>query len=164
MKKATVIVLVFLACGIFLLLHGPDDAQINLKTGALRYRLFHVPYWYSPLSSPYADWLKEISSGADRWITVATFPLPTSNSSDIMCWNFYAKAATWVTVDRKIARAALDDVQHYITSTEARHGLPDSCLLLEHVHFTEGNGSTVDSRWKSDPLVREFLAKHHLNQ
>src|SRR4051794_32558190 len=116
MKKRFFAIGVLLAL-VLLLWHGPDDAQINLKTGNLRYRIFRIPFAFERLASPYSGWLRDISSADDRWVTVATFPLPTSNNSQLMCQGFYKSAAVWTTVDPKIAKAALEDVERYINST-----------------------------------------------
>lgn len=164
MKKAAIITTVLVVCLFSLLLRGPDDAQINLKTGDLRYRILCVPYSYQGITPPYSDWLRGISSGDDRWITVATFPLPTSNNSQVMCQDFYESAATWVTIDPKLAKTVLQDVEHYIVSTEARHSLPDSFPLLIQAQRNIDQKPQIKDGWQSDALVQAYLEKHHLSE
>ena len=154
----------FIGIALLLVLHGPNDAQINLKTGALRYRIFRIPFFYDRLQQPYSRWLREISSAPDRWVTVQTYPNTCSNHSEIMCSGFYVQASAWVTVDQNIAKAVLGDVVRYILSTEARSGLPDSIFLLEKALRPEGQEIRIEPGWTSDPEIHDYLQKHNLSK
>ena len=166
-RKYLAVVLGLLAVIIFFFdFVKPSDSQINLRTGDLRTRWYKVPLIYSRLESPYRTWVNELPPNPDTWITVATYPLPTSNNSDLMCQSFYKSASTWITVDQKIAELVLKDVIVYIQTTNARHGLPDSFqMLMKSRRPDDINPNiipSIDPSWKNDPQVQEYLKVHNI--
>lgn len=143
-------ILVAVAAAVFVPgLFFPTDCQINLKTGDLRYRFHGIPLAYSNLAEDYRARIAEISSVPNTWITVATFPLPTSNNSHAMCQGFYEDAAKWQAVDPKIAKVLLGDVVRYIETTKAQYGLPDGFQLL--------GADAANSDWRNDESIQEYL-------
>jgi hypothetical protein len=155
-------ILAGIAAAFFLFWFGPADAQINLMTGDLRYRKWWIPYEFVRLRAPYSEWLKPISSGNDRWVTVATFPLPTTNNSQAMCQSFYAEAVAWSRFDAEIGKALLRDVEEYIVATNATSGLPKAIWLLWYVE-RDGKGHVrLREGWESHPPAQDFLQKRDL--
>ncbi len=136
---------------------GPiTSADIRLDTGDLRYRFFGIPLKYHRMGEPARSILLRLASKSSvlkpEWHTCATYPLPSSNNSDLMCSGFYVYATVWAKQDPKLAQRMLEDVATYIRRTNATHGLPDSCTLLSPFFITEDNAGKLVLKpdWRKD--------------
>jgi hypothetical protein len=152
----------------YTILHGPlTSADIRLDTGDLRYRYFGVPLAYRPMSEPERTVIQSLAAQSNllrpEWVKCATYPLRTTNNTDLMCQTFYAGGAAWAKEDRQLAQHLLEDLATYVNKTHARKGLPDSCLLLSGflVQWDNNGKRVVKSNWRNDPDVVRYL--HSIN-
>jgi hypothetical protein len=141
--------------------HGPTSGQIRLDSGDLRYCWCGVPLWYKRMAEPERSKLMALASMSPaipaKWVTCVTYPLPSSNNTDLMCSDFYYSVAVWKDEDPKIARWAMEDVADYIPHMLTRGGLPISCGLF----FVVDHGAhRLEADWREKDDVKAYCAEH----
>ena len=154
------IVIILLMLGLDFLF-GPHSGQIRLDTGDLRYCWFGIPFQYDRMPEPHRSKLLALASKSPsipaKWVTCVTYPLPSSNNTDIMCRDFYELTAIWADEDPKIARWALEDIVDYIRDTHVQYGLPKSCAIFDVV---DRIGRKVEADWRDQDEIKLYCAAH----
>jgi len=139
--------------------YGLTSTDIRLDTGDLRDRYFGIPLVYYRMSEPQRSRLLQLTQGSGvctpTWKQCATYPLPTSNNTALMCQYFYFSMDAWIPVDKKLARAGVEDVARYIIETKAQSGLPKSMPLILKAFYTD-DVSRIDAEWHEDPRIKEY--------
>lgn len=153
----------FLVVG-FGCVHGRTSGQIRLDTGDLRYCWFGIPLEYRRMPEPQRSKLLELAAKSpsvpSTWVTCVTYPLPSSNNTDVMCCQFYNSIATWADEGPKIARWALDDVVDYIPHMLSTGGLSDTAYILLSSDLHSTSALRLDPSWRDNYVVKAYCAAH----
>lgn len=139
------------------------SAEIRLDTGDIRYLRNDTVIETLKLEEPYRTTILAASKKSeilnDDWYRCATFPLPSSNQSHKMCRTFYRQAAVWMSADSEIGLLVLEDIAHYIKTTNAEYSLPDCHLLLSLVSQRPDGTEFLPEGWQDYDLVKNFLSR-----
>jgi hypothetical protein len=142
---------------------GPTSGQIRLDTGDLRYCWWGIPLYYKPMPEPWRSKVMTLASEAPavpaKWVTCVTYPLPSSNNSDIMCADFYFSVALWADEDPKIARWAMDDLVNSLDVSRARPANPSVFYVLGPF-VVDTDSFRVCADWRDREDVKVYCSSH----
>jgi hypothetical protein len=145
------------------------SAEIRLDTGDLRYRYLGLPLVYERMPEPQRSQLLALAAGPEvlcpAWHACATFPLPSSNNTHLMCRGWYAKACVWAKQDPRLARLMLEDVANYIATKNAAHGLPECSMMLSALFIEPDAGGrlVLKQGWRQCGDVAAYATERGYN-
>jgi len=158
------IALALAALGVFILFCGPSSGDIRLDTGDRRYCYLGIPLSNRPMPEPYRSKLLALANKSpaipSTWVQCVTYPLPSSNNTDLMCADFYRNVAIWSDEDPTLARLALEDVANYVPRMLSHGGLPEPFPLLTPL-IIDHRTNTINPDWRTDAEIQPYLAAHH---
>lgn len=138
------------------------NAQIRIDTGDIRYCFLKIPYRYVYMPDQERKAILSIIQNdpeiVGQWYICATFPLPSSNNTHLMCRHFYRAASAWVKVSPKIGRLVINDIILYIKKTGCKEGLPECSFLISSELISTKEGKYIlNPDWRTHEFVQQYL-------